>query len=122
MDIKLGESLGDVPPGEICGIRLLHPHVIKIFQIFPIKKNQGNGALNNHISLLRTALQSSPVGLAVLLPCVAVGFPQQPNISIPTISSPRDQPIDTDISPKRHPSLSKSLLSPWRELITAPVG
>lgn len=37
------------------------------------------------------------------------------------ISSPKAQPITADISPKRHQSLSSSLLSPWRKLITVSV-
>lgn len=59
VDIKPEESPGDVPPSEIS----VHPHVIKLFQIFPIKKDQGNGVLNHHISLLNTALPQFPNGL-----------------------------------------------------------
>lgn len=98
------------------GIRVLHAHVIKLFQIFPIKKHQGNAVLNHHLSLFNTASPQFPSGL---LPCVAVDLPFQPNIFMLTVLSPKPQPITTGISPKRHQSLSNSLMSPWRKLIKA---
>lgn len=42
------------------GIRLLHPHILELFQIFPIKKHQGNALLNHHIRLLNTASPQLP--------------------------------------------------------------
>lgn len=116
MDIKLEESLGDAPPGETSDIRVLHPPVITDIS------HQGNGLLNHHTSLWKSSFLSSPLGLAVLLPCLAVDLPYYPNIFVPTISSPRAQPITTDISPKRHQSLSKSFVSPWGKLTAACVS
>lgn len=75
VDVKPEERPGDVPPSEISGHQAPTASGNQALSDIPIKKHQGNAVLNHHISLFNAASLSSPVGLAVLLPCVAVDLP-----------------------------------------------
>lgn len=115
LDIQPEKSPGMSLQVESVGIRLLQPPVIKFLRYSPPKRHRGNAGLNHHISLSNTSL----VGWAGLLPGFAMDLPSQTNVSMLTASSPRAQPIPTDISPSRHQALSNSFVSPWRKTTTA---